>query len=177
MAFSTYPRSVKPHLTEGTPRRYAVFVHSSAMQKDTDIGGPGGRFPTTHGSAIVGVGSADSGERQRSFDTLVAAYWKPVYKYIRIRWHKSNEDAKDLTQGFFVQVMEKDYLRPYDPARARFRTFLRTCLEGFLSNRSAGLAWSSRLHHPGTRVCVRQRFTAGTAPRRRKKKGDKAYGK
>ena len=104
------------------------------MPQDTDIGGPGGRFPTTHGSAIVGVGSPDSGERQRSFDTLMAAYWKPVYKYIRIRWHKSNEDAKDLTQAFFVQVLEKDYLRPYDPARARFRTFLRTCLEGFLSN-------------------------------------------
>jgi RNA polymerase sigma factor (sigma-70 family) len=104
------------------------------MPRDTDIGGPDGRFPTTHRSAVLGVRSQDALERERSFATLVSAYWKPVYKFIRIRWHKSNEDAKDLTQGFFVQVLEKEFLRSYDPARGRFRTFLRTCLEGFLSN-------------------------------------------
>jgi len=67
------------------------------MPEDTNIGGPGGRFPTTRGSAIQGVSSPDASERRRSFDTLVAAYWKPVYKYVRIRWRRSNEDAKDLT--------------------------------------------------------------------------------
>ena len=104
------------------------------MSQDTNIGGPGGRFPTTRRSAVLGVKSRDAAERRRSFETLVAAYWKPVYKYVRIRWRKSNEDAKDLTQGFFLRVMEKDYLAPYDPAKGRFRTFLRTCLDGYLAN-------------------------------------------
>ena len=104
------------------------------MTDDTKIGGPGGRFPTTRRSAILGVQEGDAAERRRSFDTLVAAYWKPVYKYVRIKWRKSNEDAKDLTQAFFLRVMEKDFLAPYDPAKGRFRTFLRTCLDGFLAN-------------------------------------------
>jgi RNA polymerase sigma factor (sigma-70 family) len=101
---------------------------------DTGIGGGGGRFPTTHGSAVAGMRSADSAERARSFDALVAAYWRPVYKHVRLRWGRSSEDAKDLTQAFFLRAMEKDFFAPYDPARARFRTFLRTCLDGFLAN-------------------------------------------
>src|SRR5262249_34919155 len=47
---------------------------------------------------------------------------------------KSNEDAKDLTQAFFAQAFEKNYLRTYDPAKGTFRSFLRTCLDGFVSN-------------------------------------------
>lgn len=119
------------------------------MPRDTDIGGPGGRFPTTHRSAILGVRSQDAVERERSFATLVSAYWKPVYKFIRIRWRKSNEDAKDLTQAFFLQVLEKESLRPYDPARGRFRTFLRTCLDGFLSNQQKA---AGRLKRGGDQI-------------------------
>ena len=101
---------------------------------DTGIGGGNSRFPATEWSAVVAAASADPIERTRALDTLIAAYWKPVYKYIRIKWHKSNEDAKDLTQGFFALVIEKSFFKSYDPAKARFRTFLRTCLDGFISN-------------------------------------------
>ena len=51
---------------------------------------------------------------------------KPVYKYIRLRWGKSNEDAKDLTQAFFTRALEKDFFASYDPAQAAFRTFRRS---------------------------------------------------
>ncbi len=105
------------------------------MTDDTKIGGPGsGQFPQTQWSAIIAAGSDNQSERTRAFDVLVAAYWKPVYKYIRIKWNKSNEDAKDLTQGFFTKAMEKDFFVGYDPAKARFRTFLRTCLDGYIAN-------------------------------------------
>jgi DNA-directed RNA polymerase specialized sigma24 family protein len=104
------------------------------MTDDTSIGGLAERFPLTSWSAVAGARSSDSAERTRSFDTLVAAYWKPVYKTIRVKWRKSNEDAKDLTQGFFLRAMEKDFFAPFDPAKARFRTFLRTCLDGYLAN-------------------------------------------
>lgn len=106
----------------------------SSMNDDTSIGGAGERFPLTSWSAVAGARSEDAAERTRSFETLVAAYWKPVYKTIRMKWRKSNEDAKDLTQGFFLRAMEKDFFAPYDPAKARFRTFLRTCLDGYLAN-------------------------------------------
>ena len=104
------------------------------MASDTEIGGPRGRFPTTRRSAVLGMRSHEAAERERSFDALVAAYWKPVYKHIRLRFGRSNEDAKDLTQGFFLRVLEKDFFAGFDPTRARFRTFLRTCLEGYLAN-------------------------------------------
>jgi len=104
------------------------------MNDDTAIGAGGRSFPTTRWSAIVAARSDDPDERRRAFDTLIAAYWKPVYKYIRTRWGKSNEDAKDATQEFFARVMEKEFLAGYDPAKARLRTFLRVCVDGFVAN-------------------------------------------
>jgi RNA polymerase sigma-70 factor (ECF subfamily) len=65
---------------------------------------------------------------------LSAAYWKPVHAYVRARWGKSDEDAKDLTQGFFLRALQKDLFSGYDPAKGRFRTFLRACLDGYLAN-------------------------------------------
>jgi RNA polymerase sigma factor (sigma-70 family) len=110
------------------------------MDPDTAIGGPNGRFPATRISAVEALRSPDAVERGRGYEALVASYWKPVYKYIRIKWRKSNEDAKDLTQAFFARAIEKDFLQPFDPAKAAFRTFLRACLDGFLANenRAAG---------------------------------------
>jgi DNA-directed RNA polymerase specialized sigma24 family protein len=104
------------------------------MDQDTDIGGPQHRFPVTQHSAIVAARSADQEVRQRAFATIVEAYWKPAYKYIRIKWQAGNEDAKDLTQSFFTTAIEKDYFTGYDPAKASFQTFIRTCLDGFVAN-------------------------------------------
>jgi DNA-directed RNA polymerase specialized sigma24 family protein len=101
---------------------------------DTVIGGAGDRFPATQWSAIAVLGSATGEERTRAFSIVIETYWKPVYKYVRLKWAKTNEDAKDLTQGFFAVAMEKDFFKNYDPAKARFRTFLRTCLDGFVAN-------------------------------------------
>ena len=69
-------------------------------------------------------------------DVLLAAYWKPVYKYIRLRWTKSSEDAQDLTQDFFARLIEKNLLDGYDPARARLRTFLRSCVDHLVANQA-----------------------------------------
>src|SRR5258708_17222800 len=91
-------------------------------------------FPATRISAIEAVRSADEEVRSRGYEALIASYWKPVYKYIRIRWSKSNEDAQDLTQDFFARSMENDFFSGYDPSKAAFRTFLRVCLDGFLAN-------------------------------------------
>jgi RNA polymerase sigma factor (sigma-70 family) len=83
---------------------------------------------------VVAAGSLDSAERRRGFEALVSAYWKPVYKFVRMKWEYSAEDAADLTQGFFARAMEKDFFRGYDVDKGSFRTFLRTCLEGFVDN-------------------------------------------
>jgi len=105
-----------------------------SMGDDTVIGGADDRFPATQWSAIAALKTMSGDERTRTFAVVVETYWKPVYKYVRLKWGKTNEDAKDLTQGFFTVAMEKDFFKTYDPAKARFRTFLRTCLDGFVAN-------------------------------------------
>ena len=91
-------------------------------------------FPTTRRSVIVALGSADTAERSRAFETLVACYWKPLYKYARVAWRRSREDAEDLTQGFFARALEKESLANYDASKASFRTFLRLLFDRFASN-------------------------------------------
>jgi DNA-directed RNA polymerase specialized sigma24 family protein len=109
------------------------------MDPDTDIGGPLHKFPVTNHSAIIGARSDDQLIRRRAFNTILASYWKPAYKYIRLKWQADNEDAKDLTQGFFANAFEKNHFASYDSAKASFQTFLRTCLDGFVANeRKAG---------------------------------------
>jgi len=92
------------------------------------------RFPVTRLSAIIAASSANPEERTRAFEALVSAYWMPVYKYVRIKWNKPTEDARDLTQSFFLEAMEKNFFGRYDATKAKFRTFLRTCLDGFVAN-------------------------------------------
>jgi DNA-directed RNA polymerase specialized sigma24 family protein len=80
------------------------------------------------------VRSADPATRRVGWDALVEAYWKPVCKYVRLRWRADGEEAADLTQGFFARALEKDFFDEFDPQRARFRTYLRVCLDGFVAN-------------------------------------------
>jgi hypothetical protein len=100
----------------------------------SDSYGPGGYFPVTAYSAIRALSSTDTHERKRAMELLVSAYWQPLYKYSRIRWRMTPDDAADLVQSFLVTVVEKDFLADYDRAKARFRTFVRLCLDRFAAN-------------------------------------------
>lgn len=104
------------------------------MDDSENTGTPHDRFPVTRLSAIVAASSSDQEERTRAFEVLVSAYWMPVYKYVRIKWNKPSEDARDLTQGFFLEAIDKNFFGRYDAQKAKFRTFLRTCLDGFVAN-------------------------------------------
>jgi RNA polymerase sigma factor (sigma-70 family) len=94
----------------------------------------GDRFPLTRWSVIDAACSGDETERVRAMDTLCAAYWKPVYKYVRLRWNRPTEDAQDLTQGFFVQLIERCLFEKFDPVKSRLRTYLRLCVDSFVMN-------------------------------------------
>lgn len=110
------------------------------MERDTAIGGPGGRFPPTRLSVVESLRGDDADARRRASERLVTLYWKPLYKYLRIRWSRSNEDAKDLVQGFLAIALERETLASFDPSRASLRTFLRLLLDRYVSNqlKSAG---------------------------------------
>jgi DNA-directed RNA polymerase specialized sigma24 family protein len=78
--------------------------------------------------------SAEPEVRRQAFGILVQGYWKPIYTYARLRWRLADADAQDVTQGFLAVAFEKGYFASFDPARAKFRTFLRTCLDRFIQN-------------------------------------------
>ena len=92
------------------------------------------QFPATRHSVLAAIRSDDGDVRRVAFDVLVTAYWKPVFKYVRLKWSAPPDDAADLTQAFFLRAYEKEFFEGFDPARARFRTYLRTCLDGFVAN-------------------------------------------
>jgi RNA polymerase sigma factor (sigma-70 family) len=104
------------------------------VDHDTAIGGPHNQFPSTQVSLLE---AAASGLSSEALERVIALYWKPVYRFIRFRFRKDNEDAKDLTQGFFTAALERDFLARFDPARASFRTYLRMAVERFAANRYA----------------------------------------
>ena len=121
---------------------------AAGYDPDTSIGGAPTRFPSTRPSI---VGPAATADRRRALDALAAAYWKPVYKHIRVKWRASNEDAKDLTQTFFAGLVRGSMLSRFDPGRASFRTYLRLCVDGFVANRRAH---DERLKRGGGTVVV-----------------------
>src|SRR5467141_3218149 len=94
----------------------------------------GDRLPPTRRSVIEAARSIDAEERGRALEALCAAYWKPVYKYVRWRWNRPADLAQDLTQGFFLEVMERELLEKFDPQKSRLRTYLRVCVDSFVSN-------------------------------------------
>ena len=104
------------------------------MEPDTAIGGPHNRFPSTHLSLIE---AAAAGLPNEALDLVIALYWKPVYKFIRFKFRKDNEDAKDLTQGFFTTALQRDFFARFDPSKASFRTYLRMAVGRFAANEHA----------------------------------------
>src|SRR5688500_10870424 len=94
-------------------------------------------FPATRVSLLAGIASKSASERHRALERVVQAYWKPVYKYVRLKWKRSHDDAKDLTQGFFAAAAEKEYLAEFDAEKGRFRTFLRVCVDRYVGKTSS----------------------------------------
>src|SRR5215468_10319389 len=95
---------------------------------------PGESFPLTRLSVLAAARSTDGTERFRALNLLFAAYWKPVYKYLRLKYSQAPQDAQDLTQGFFAELLERDLLSRFDPSKSRLRTYLRLCADSFALN-------------------------------------------
>ena len=91
-----------------------------------------GRFATTRWSMVVEAGRPSSPEAAEALATLCGIYWFPLYVYVRRQGH-SADDAQDLTQEFFVRLLEKQTLQVADRERGRFRSFLLSSMKNFLA--------------------------------------------
>ncbi len=97
----------------------------------TNIGGSGGAFLTTQWSLIDGVNKGQD-EGRTLISLLMHRYWKPVYCFLRHKGYP-NEEAKDLTQEFFHEVvLNRSLVSRADPTQGRFRSFLLHALDQFL---------------------------------------------
>ena len=106
------------------------------LDPDTTMGGPHGQFPSTQLS-LLEAASAGAPLPSEALERVSALYWKPVYRFIRVKFRKNNEDAKDLTQSFFATALQRDFSARFDPAKASFRTYLRMAVERFAANENA----------------------------------------
>ena len=91
------------------------------------------QFQTTHWGLVLAAGERFSETGKAALERLCAIYWYPIYAYVR-RQGQTVENAQDLTQEFFVRLLENQSLKVADPQRGRFRSFLLTALKHFLVN-------------------------------------------
>lgn len=107
----------------------------------TRTGGSGhgsGVFPRTRWSLVARVvdpgSKVGTGTRHEAYAELVSAYWRPVYRALRVKHREQREAAEDLTQAFFLHLIEKRVLERFvaDPESGRFRSLLRSLLDRFV---------------------------------------------
>lgn len=91
------------------------------------------QFPTTRWTLVVAAGEPYRNEARSALTTLCENYWYPLYAYLRRRGFPADQ-AQDLTQEFFIRVLEGRYLNRADPERGRFRCFLLTSLKFFVAD-------------------------------------------
>ena len=90
-------------------------------------------FEATQWSIVTIAAKVDSPASRAALDTLCETYWYPLYVYARRRGY-NEDDARDLTQGFFAKLLEKNWVAAADRNRGKFRTFLLTALKRYMAN-------------------------------------------
>ncbi len=116
---------------------------------ETSIGGLKKPLSSTKWGVIRQAAQPLSPHYAEALESLSRKYWKPVYVYLR-RLGRSNEDAKDLAQGFFESCLRRKTFGKAEASRGRFRNFLLSSLRNFLSDerdrreaRKRGGGWKS----------------------------------
>ncbi len=100
---------------------------------ETEIGGEGRDFRSTLWTVVLHAKDPASPDRREALEALIRAYWKPVYFFVRRKGHEA-EGAKDLVQGFFAALLEKNYLQYVERGRGKFRTFLLTAFDHYVAD-------------------------------------------
>jgi RNA polymerase sigma-70 factor (ECF subfamily) len=91
------------------------------------------QFPTTRWTLVVAAGDRERKEASSALVSLCENYWYPLYAYLRRRGYPADQ-AQDLTQEFFIRVLEGRYLERADPEKGRFRSFILTSLKFFVAD-------------------------------------------
>jgi RNA polymerase sigma-70 factor (ECF subfamily) len=93
--------------------------------------GPGA-FATTHWSVVLEA-QGESPAAQAALEKLCRTYWRPIYSFVRRQGFRP-EEAEDLTQGFFAQLLERKSLHSVRKEKGRLRSYLLGALKYFLAD-------------------------------------------
>ena len=88
---------------------------------------------TTQWSQVLAARDGSDTEAKRALEQLCQTYWQPLYAYVR-RQGADPESARDLTQAYFVELLDRDLLSQVDPSKGRFRSYLLATLRNFLGH-------------------------------------------
>ncbi len=132
---------------DGGVRRASATLRPMEPRPPADSLAPAA-FPPTLWSALLEGRAGGREERRQALETLIGRYWQPVFTAVRFGWRLPLEDAKEATQAFFLDLLERDVLAEIDPARGRLRAWLKAALKHFLLNRRRDAA---RLKRGGER--------------------------
>jgi RNA polymerase sigma-70 factor (ECF subfamily) len=113
-------------------------------------------FPTTRWTLVVAAGDPQRKESRSALVALCENYWYPLYAYLRRRGYPADQ-AQDLTQDFFMRVLEGRYLDRADPEKGRFRSFLLTSLKFFVADERD----RQRAHKRGGGSVISLEFASG----------------
>jgi RNA polymerase sigma-70 factor (ECF subfamily) len=92
-----------------------------------------GRFQTTHWSAVLLSAQSEAPGSRAALADLCKRYWYPIYSFVRRKGYNA-DDAQDLTQGFFLSLLDRKALSQVHPAKGKFRSFLLASLRNYLSD-------------------------------------------
>jgi RNA polymerase sigma factor (sigma-70 family) len=99
------------------------------------------QWATTNWTQVLAARDAPTDASRLALEALCQAYWYPLYTFVRGQGLEA-DDARDATQAYFAELLEKGYLEDYDPALGRFRVFLMASVRNFLSKeRDKTRAW------------------------------------
>jgi DNA-directed RNA polymerase specialized sigma24 family protein len=136
-------------------------------------------FSTTRWSLVLAGANSDADEQKaaQALAELCRTYWRPIFSYVCRRGY-SSEDAQDLTQDFFLMILETNWLRQADKERGRFRSLLLKSLQNFLHNvadtkqtlkRGGGVAfvsWDAWMAEAPSQLSFSSRTIESLAPER-----------
>src|SRR6266567_6773880 len=104
---------------------------SHSMERGLSRNRGDARFPDTMWFMVKGAANTTSPEAQQALESLCRAYWEPIYAFIRSTG-KSPHDAEDLTQKFFMHLLQNNRLGHATPEKGKFRFFLQRAIKNFL---------------------------------------------
>jgi RNA polymerase sigma factor (sigma-70 family) len=103
--------------------------------KDNSLPGDPARFHTTRWSVIVVAAQSQMPGSRAALSELCAKYWYPLYAFARRRGYAAH-DAQDVTQGFFLHLLEHKALHQVHPVKGKFRSFLLASFQNYLVSES-----------------------------------------